>query len=274
LKAKSISWLLATFITFLAAIHPHVGYAQSISLIRQIPVNRPGTLSIDRLNQVYLSDNKNNLLRFSEEGRFLQSFSPPQAGKTILVEAWNMLKIFLFYDGQGQVVMLDRFLNPISQTTLQQRIDGVIRLATLAADDRFWLFNESDFSLLKFDPRLGETLIQAPLNQILHQGQYDLRYMREYQNSLYLVDFNSGIYFFDNMGSYKKKFRVQGVSFIGFRGNELYYLLDQKIYFLDLYSFKEKTIPLPPDKKYQHVLVGDKYLYLLSDKSMDIYQIR
>jgi hypothetical protein len=190
------------------------------------------------------------------------------------VEAWNMLKIFLFYDGQGEAVLLDRFLNPISQISLHQRTEGVVRLATLAADDRYWLFNESDFSLTKFDPRLEETIIQMPLNQILKSGQYDLRYMREYQNMLYLVDYNSGIYLFDNMGSYKKKLPFVGLSYVGFRGNELYYLQNQKIHFFDLYTLKERVTPLPEGKKYQNVLVGSNFYYLISDRSLDIYQQR
>ncbi len=228
---------------------------------------------MDRLNQFYLTDAKNNLFKFAEDGRLLQSFSPPQAGKVSLVEGWNMLKVFLFYDGQGQAVLLDRFLNPISQVNLNRPTDGNIRLATLAADDRFWAFNESDFSLLKFDPRLNEAVLQTPLNQILQPGQYDLRFMREYQNTVYLVDRKSGIYLFDNLGSYKKKLPFAGLSYVGFRGNELYFLKDQTVHFFDLYSNKKRAVPAPAGKKYQQVLLGDKYWYFVGEKGVDIFSL-
>jgi hypothetical protein len=273
LKVNAPIFFFLGLLAVLAAGSPELAWAQDLRLRQQVALDRPGTPSLDRLNQFYLTDAKNNLHKFSEDGRMLQSFSPPQAGKASLVEGWNMLKIFMFYDGQGQAVLLDRFLNPISQVNLNRHTEGVVRLATLAADDRFWVFNESDFSLLKFDPRLNEAILQAPLNQILQSGQYDLRFMREYQNTVYLVDRNSGIYLFDNLGTYKKKLPVTGLSYLGFRGNEAYYLKDRMIYFLDLYSLQERTVPVPASKNYQHVLVGDKYWYLVWEKGVDIYSL-
>jgi hypothetical protein len=263
--------LLLLLLACLGGGLPLVSRAQSLQFRQHLAVDRPGAVSLDRMDQLYLTDSKNNLLKFAPDGRLLQAFSPPQAGQASLVEAWNMLKVFLFYDGQGQAVLLDRFLNQIFQVNLNKHTEGVVRLATLAADDRFWAFNESDFSLVKLDPRLGETIVQTPLNQLLNPGQYDLRFMREYQNTLFLVDRNSGIYLFDNLGSYKKKLPAVGLSYVGFRGNELYYLLGQEIHFLDLYTFRERVVPVPEGKTYQHVLVGEKLWYFISDQGVDMY---
>ena len=266
--------LFPLLLTAALLLFPDRGWAQALQFHRHLPVDRPGAFSLDRLGHLYLTDAKNNLLKVSPDGQLVQAYSPPQAGKAGLVEAWNMLKIFLFYDGQGQAVLLDRFLNQISQTNLNRPVDGVVRLATLAADDRFWVFNESDFSLLKFDPRVGEAVSQTPLNQILNPGQYDLRFMREYQNLLYLVDYNSGIYLFDNLGTFKKKIPVPGLSYVGFQGNELYYLQDQQVLFLDLYTGRQRVVPVPEGKKYSHVQVADKHLYFISDKGVDVYRQR
>lgn len=247
--------------------------AQALVFRQHLAIDQPGAVSIDRLNHVYVTDAKNNLLKFAKDGRLLYTFSPPQSGRASLVEAWNMLKVFLFYDAQGEVVLLDRFLNPLSSFNLNEYIEGMIRLATLAADNRFWVLDESNLSLLKIDVQRGDAVIQAPLNQILSRDRYDLRFLREYQNTVYLVDHNSGIYLFDNMGNYEKKLPFAGLSYIGFRGNELYYLAGQKIHFFDLYTFQELAVPVPEGKIYQRVLVGENYVYLFSGEGMDIYSL-
>src|SRR5690606_36107547 len=130
------------------------------------------------------------------------------------------MKILAFYQDRQQLLLLDRFLRPISSTTLTDfDFNGTVRAAALASDDGFWLFNETNFSLSKLDTRLRKLTSETPLNLILDKDRFDVRMIREYQNMVYMLDYNGGIYVFDNFGNYKKKLPYQGISYIGFSNN-------------------------------------------------------
>jgi hypothetical protein len=247
------------------------GRAQQFTLVQSVPISQPQAISIDRLGQVYVADQQNNLHKFSPQGERLFTFSPPQRGRLAFVEAWNPVKTLLFYDDRQQIMILDRFLAPITTIRLADLTDGLVRLATLAPDDQFWIFNESDFSLSRIDPRYPEARLSTSLNQILPKAPYDLRLLRAYQNQLYLLDRNSGIYIFDHMGNYKKKLPVEGLDYLGFKGDEGYYLKDGRLVFFNLYTQQESAFPLPAAQAYRHALAGDKKVYLFSATQLDVY---
>ena len=254
----------------LAASHP--AGAQQLRLLQSLPLLLPQLVSIDRLGQVYVADKNNILYKLDARGKRLQTYSPPQAGQLRAVEAWNPIKTLLFYEDRQQVVLLDRFLAPLAQIRLADLDQGLIRLATLASDDQLWVLNESDFSLSKIDPRYPDARLSSRLNQILPRTAHDFRLLREYQHHLYLLDRNSGLYIFDNMGSYKKKLPLTGLSSLGFQGDEAYYLRDGQLVFFNLYSLQESTYPLPAGKTYLQVLASANTLYLFSGTQLDIYQ--
>ncbi len=192
--------------------------AQNTSSFKTNSVEYTGVVSIDRLNNVYLADRQNNLHKFNATGQLTATYSPPATGHLALIEAWNAAKILLFYDDQQKVVLLDRFLAPISTIRLSDYTDGLIKTASFSADNKLWAFDESNFSLHKIDLQLPEASRNIPLNLLLNQNQYDIRFLREYQNYVYLLDKASGIYVFDNLGNYLKKLPFTGLSYIGFRG--------------------------------------------------------
>lgn len=241
------------------------------------PGDYTGTVSLDRLGNIYLADRQNNLHQFNAVGERVATYSPPAAGRLALIEAWNVARILLFYDDQQQIVLLDRFLAPITTTRLSNHVDGLVKIASLAADNKVWAFNESNFSLHKLDLQYPEASRTVPLDLVLNKNQYDIRFLREYQNQVYLIDKNSGIYVFDNLGNYQKKLPFTGLSYVGFRGDELYYLINQKIHFFHLYTLQERIIDLSDlagNVETQQVLVGENRMYLLSARDLRVVPLK
>ncbi|WP_242923281.1 hypothetical protein [Pontibacter liquoris] len=246
----------------------------SFSFSHSLPSSSPTAISQDRNGHVYLLDARNNLLRLDSLGRPLDTFSPPTRGRISSIDAWNPLKLLLFYQDRQQLLLLDRFLRPISSITLADlNYPGTAKAAALAADDAFWLFDETTLTLSKLDMRLGKTTIETPLNLILDKERFDVRQLREYQNMVYLLDYNGGIFVFDNLGNYKKKLPYKGVSYIGFRNNELYFVQNGALHFLDLYTSEERTLALPAQKPYLAALLSGKQVFLFTSKAADIYTV-
>ena len=272
LKSKRLFFLFNFVLLGLVAL-PLYSIAQILQLKQSLPVNKPGAISSDRLNNIYFSDQKNNIYQVSADGNLVRTYSPPTQAHVALIEAWNLVQIFAFYDDRQQITILDRFLTPLTSTRLSDLMDGNIRLATFASDDQIWLLNESDFTLAKVDVQHPEVKTRSQLNQILPNSRTDFRFMREYQNNLYLIDRTSGIYIFDNLGNYKKKLPVTGLSYLGFKGDEGYYLKNNQLTFFNLYTLQEKSLPIPMQANYFQVLVGQNTVYLFSDTTLDIYSI-
>lgn len=242
------------------------------ALVRTIALPQPGPASLDRRGNLYVTDAQNNLHQYGPDGQPLNTFSPPLPGHTAQVEAWNTAKVLVFYDDRQQAVVLDRFLAPLAELRWSDYLDGQVRVLTLAPDDRYWLLNESDLTLRQFDQGQKRFTITTPLDLLIGRSRPDFRFLREYQNNLYLVDRTSGIYVFDNLGNYRKKLPLPGLSYVGFRGDELYYLAPDGVHFLHLYTLTERLLSLPATGG-QHVLVGEQYAYVLTATGMQVYKI-
>ncbi len=271
--SKSKNWAFVLFLTFtLPFFTATPGHAQTIALRQHLDVSQPAAISIDRMDNIYLTDRKNNVHQFNATGRLVNTYSPPRTGNIANIEAWNAMKVMLFYDDQQQITLLDRFLNNIATIKLRDITNGLIKVATTSATEQLWLFNESEFSLLKYDPRTSETISTTQLNLTFDRKKADIRYIREYQNMVYLVDKTTGIYVFDNLGNYKKTLPFPELSYIGFKGDEMYFLKGGQMRFFNLYSFAERAFDVPPVPVYRQALAGQELVYLLSESGLDLYE--
>src|SRR5688572_1435081 len=66
--------------------------AQTIKLRQHLDVSQPAALAIDRIGNLYLTDQKNNVFKYSASGSVLNTFSPPRTGHIGNIEAWNGMK--------------------------------------------------------------------------------------------------------------------------------------------------------------------------------------
>ena len=244
-------------------------------LVRTIALPNPGVASLDRRGTLYVADARDNIHQYGPDGQALNTFSPPQPGHVAQLEAWNTTKILVFYDDRQQLLLLDRFAAPLGQFNLLDLLDGTARAATLAPDDRLWLLNESDLTLRQFDANAKTFTRSTPLDLLIGRSRPDFRFLREYQNNLYLVDRVNGVYVFDNLGNYRKKLPFAGLSTIGFRGDELYFLADGAIQFFHLYTLAQRTVALPPDvaADVRQVLVGEGYAYAFTPAGIRVYKL-
>ena len=251
--------------------------AQTISLSKQLEFAGPSAISIDRLGNFYFADQRRSVYKFSPEGVLTTTYSPAISGGISSIEARNGIKILLFSYDQQRLILLDRFLREISAIDLSRLPfhagNDLFKAATFSGDDQFWLFNESTFSVTKINALTQQPYFSTALNLIVRQKAYDVRFMREYQNNLYVVEKNAGIFVFDNMGNYRKTLPFPGLDYAGFIGDELYYLKDNTLHFYHLYNGQQRQINLAPEQNYTNVLVGDKMLYLFTDTGVDIFAI-
>ncbi|QKG55417.1 hypothetical protein GKZ68_01440 [Hymenobacter sp. BRD128] len=246
------------------------------TLVKTLALPTTGAVSLDRRGTLYLADQDNNLRQLARDGQPLNTYSPTQPGHVAVIEAWNQNSLLVFYDDRQQVLLLDRFLAPLSEIRLADYIAGTVRTATLAPDGLLWLLDESALTLREFDPQALRVVQSTPLDLIIGHSRPDFRFMRQYQNNVYLVDHTSGIFVFDNLGNYRKKLPFTGLDFITFRGDELAYISGGQLHFFHLYNLTERTQPLPAGldaTTVRQVLLGDQLAYFVTAKGVSIYQL-
>lgn len=244
-------------------------YSQELKIIKSIPFANPDKISVDRYGNFYVSDNKGNIYRFDKNGNKESVYSPQKIAKISLVEAWNTVKIFVFYKDLQEFVLVDRFMSGTPNIKFEMNSVGFARCASFASDNNIWIIDDVDFSLKKIDLQNQHILFSNPLQLILANQEYEINYMREYQNMLFVVDKINGILVFDNLGNYKKKLPIKNLDYIGFAGNKMFYFADNQLVYFDLYSYEEQIIKLP----FENILSGivfENSIILITNKGIEI----
>ena len=246
------------------------------TFVRLIKLPNPGAASLDRRGSLYVADADNNLRQYSAEGLPLNTYAPTQPGHVAQVEAWNVSSTLVFNDDRQQLVLLDRFLALITEIRLADVLDGTVRVATLAPDNHIWLLDESNLVLREYDPSTQRLVQNTPLDLLIGRSRPDFRFLRQYQNNIYLLDRSTGIYVFDNLGTFKKKLPFAGLSTVGFRGDELYYLDGGALHFFHLYKLSERRRALPAGldpAAVRQVLVGEGFGYVFTAAGIAVYKL-
>jgi hypothetical protein len=238
-----------------------------LDIIQRSPVNK---VSVDRKGNIYIADTKGNVDQYSPEGNLMNTYSPSRPSKIEVLESWEGMRTFIFKKDLQEFTFLDRFMNLSSSGKLNSRDLGFIKTATLANDNNFWVIDNSDFSLKKIHPHNQNVILQTPLNLITEGGDYDFTFIKEYQNQVYLLSKNNGIIVFDNLGNYINKLDISAKT-ISFHGNYIYFTHPEGIKKLHIYKNAEEEIKITPSAFYEAVIKTDKYLYLFTKSSIEIY---
>jgi len=267
LKKKSHKLLLVFFI--LLAVLFDDAWAQIPVQVISIPIAQPESVSIDRFNNIYITDARGNIVQYDHHGNVLQKYSPPKPVKISVLESWQAIKIFAFSQDLQQVLFLDRFLIPSPIFKLQHLSVGYIRTATISNDNNLWLVDDSDLTLKKWDLSQQKFTINSPLNLQLNNKSFDINFSREYQNHLFINDKNNGIFMFDILGNYLKTLPIKELNYFNFSNDELYYLERDKVVFYNYYKLQERRIDIP--EGYNYVLANNEKLFLISKTHLDIF---
>ena len=265
MNARWLSITASLLLVFLSiSVKAQLTWQRSITSAKKII-----TYSLDRTGNLYVSYENGEITKFSPNLDSLKSFSPERVDQFRLIEAWHGFQIFAFNQKFQDFVLLDRFLTRDTKYSLGETGLFYITLATFSSDQNLWLLEENGLRLVKYDFKSGQVIIDVSLDTWLDNNDHDFTFLREYQNQLYLVDKNSGIYIFDNLGNFIKKSTIAGISSLSFFGENLYYIKEANLIEKGLYSEQLQAFSLD-EVKNTGVLVFDKKVYLIQDKAVQL----
>ena len=226
-------------------------------------------ISISRQGQILAADGASSLYLFDAAGKKLYHFSPRKPAAIHLLEAWNGLRPFCFYRDLQEYIILDRFLLADNSTPIDPEKTLYARLVAPAQDGNLWVFDEASFVLKKIDIRTQTSLFSTSLDLILKPSRYEITFMREYQNLLYLTDKQGLVLQFDQMGNFRKKLPLAKAEWLGFLGDELYSIKNDSLIFFQPYTFRLRQEALPPGlREVKEILFSGKNIFWLDRRGL------
>ncbi len=197
---------------------------------------------MDASGNIFLSFEGGTITKFSSTLDSLFSYSPLKIADTKLLEAGTGLVIFAYYDFFQEYLLTDRFLTRPTRSKFPTSI-GYIDIATQSLDNNIWMVESANFSLLKYNVQLLRVEIETLLNTVVESNNNSFTFIKEYQNQVFLVDENSGIYVFDNLGNFSK-FITAKTNKINFNNSHFLYVEGNELIIRDIYTDSKEAITI------------------------------
>ena len=217
--------------------------ASDITLIKKIS-SSSSFMTIDNLGNLYLIVN-NELMKYDADGNLLKTFSDKSHGTISFVDVSNPLQILIFYRDFRQVMFLDNMLSSKSNAIMLDNINiQQPLLACSSYENGFWIYDEQDFQLIRFDKNLQKSNQSGNISQ-LTGIEIKPNFLTETGGKIYLNDPNNGIFVFDKYGTYAKTLPFKKLNTFQIKENNIIYSTDSSMVRFDFKTFEQKSIALP-----------------------------
>ncbi|TAL63074.1 MAG: hypothetical protein EPN85_01070 [Bacteroidetes bacterium] len=261
LRTIRTCWLIISFVFF-------AFQDSKFTLVKSIPAFS-SFITTDNLGNIYLT--KEDILeKYDSEGKFLKNLSNKALGTISFVDVHDPLKILLFYKSFQQIVFIDNMLagsgNFISLDALGYNQTS---LACSSHNNGFWIYNQQNSELIRFDQNLQKTQQTGNITQ-LTGIKLNPDFITEQNNMLFINNPESGILVFDIYGTYSKTIPVKGLKRFQISNEQIFYLREGKLKSYNMKTLEENEQSLPANDVLD-VRTEKEKLYLLKQKSVAIY---
>jgi len=270
---KYSRFFILFFILFTSAIIK----AQDDSLFRflkkiEYPIS---SFTVDNLGELFIINTDNQLKKYDEKGDSIGVFNLVTTyGNLSYVEAQNPWKSILFYKNYSTIVLLDKYLNVISDINLRNQNIFQVNAVTTSYDNNIWLYDEQDNKLKKIDDG-GNEIFETIDFRLLFDSVPSPQKIIDNDGFVYLYDPEKGLYIFDYYGSFKSKLPFLHWTDIT--------IIDKQVYGFDKEFLYRYESPFPDLKKYNlsselqdnnSIKVNNHRIYVLKNQQLKIYSLQ
>jgi len=226
-------------------------------------------MTTDNLGNLYIIVN-NELRKYDIDGNLLKTFSDKTHGSITSVDVTDPLKILLYYHDFRQILFLDNMLS-IKGDALMLDDLGVLQplLACNSYDNGFWIYDQQEFQLIRFDKNLNSSYQSGNIVQ-LTGVKIKPNFLMEISGKVYLNDPDNGILVFDKYGTYAKIIPFKNLSSFQARDENILYSTKSQLIRYNFKTFDQQTMDLPM-KNAINARFEKERIYVQDSLSVKIY---
>lgn len=251
------------------------GFSQEVQIldkpIAEISLKNIDLVSLDTKDQIFASTIAGDIYLFSAEGKQLNLFSPERQGRLNQLEAAWTVNIFSFSSDLQEYRVLDRFLNPLTESGFLLNDVNLAKAATFGNNNVIWVWDESDLSLKSLDYLRNLVIQSQPLNLILNSENIAVSEIREFKNRVFMNVPESGIFIFDNQGNLIEKLNVKTTQKLCFYKEYLLWFEQSELMSISLSTGENKKIATIQVPDFHYLQVGQERLAIVSKDKLTLY---
>ncbi len=241
------------------------------NLITEIGVEAK-LIATDKLQQLYIVTEKNEVIKYNPEGKELFRFSNNTLGDLTHIDATNPFSVLLYYPDYMTVYTLGRTLNQTGEFNLFDLNLTDVQAVGMANDNNLWLYDDVFYKIKKIN-RKGDILRQSENLQNQLDKLIEPNFIVERENLLYVNDPKLGVLVFDIYGQYVKTLDIKNLISFQIMGEQLIYQEENQLKSFHLKSLVSKIIDLPAGISNEHqVQIQKSNLFVMKKKSLLIYK--
>lgn len=225
--------------------------------------------TVDRPGDVYLVFSNGKITRMNKDGAI--QGTAHFKNFPVIFEPRDGARLFAYFSDHHYTFLPPSF-SPVNPP---QPVDPAFAinpyLVCSSGDYNLVVLDSADWSLKKINLQTNVLLFETALPDSLH-ARARFRYMRDYQNFIFLLDSASGIRIFNPIGRLVKTLPVRDLHQFNFLGEELYYAQHKTLILFNLFSARNRQLELPHPA--EQVLLTDERLFTISGNTVTIFAVK
>jgi len=177
-------------------------------------------IEIDKLGNLYLINNRNEILKYSSDLELLFKNSYNKYGAISHVDVSNPQKTLIYFSDFQYVLFLDNTLSEIKNLNLEDLGFWDVKAVSLSMDNQIWIYDPVNFKLIKVNDN-GKILLSSN-EQFTGDLDQELRLLAK-DNEVYLFSKNK-LLIFSDFGELK---RTENIENLNLQIIDNYYLILQ-----------------------------------------------
>lgn len=209
------------FIFILSILLVSTLYIQAQNIVDTLYV-KALSMTTDQHQNMYILTEK-ALWKYNYKMEKIYTYEYNSYGMPEIIDVHIPMKTLLFYRSFNRLQILDNRLAMVRDYDMSTLTGNFNNVICFSADNNFWVFDNNEQSLVKYNQNLTPIYTYKNMNQRL--GTIVQAYtIDEANNYVILNDTSKGFYIFDMLGNF--------INHIAIRGVQDYQLWQDKIYFI------------------------------------------
>lgn len=229
------------------------------------------SVEVDEHGDVYLVNTEKQLIKFNSDLDTLYIFNEKSA-EVELVAPQNALKILIFNKSLNTIQFLDKTLSPsVDELNLDEVNIPLVDAVGISKDNNFWLFDQYDQSLKKFDAKMNMISTSGNLTNITGLNWSPTK-LKEIDNRVFVCDSSNGIMEFDFFGSYVQSINLKVKSNFYYNQSSIWFLRNDSLVIHDILLQEESKFSFPQKNLVDFAFYKSQF-YLLTQEKLYIYAL-